>query len=57
MEDENDPRFVILMRLLDVCEASRLGLDDQLQALSIVWAQRAQQLRGEARAIPEAFPR
>jgi hypothetical protein len=55
-DDEDQRLFDALIDILDACEGSTLSLEEQLRALSIVWTQRAQQLRSDALAIPGAFP-
>lgn len=57
MDEPDRRRFDILTRLLDACEAADLPLADQLDALAIVWTERAQRLRGDCLAEPGAFPR
>jgi hypothetical protein len=54
-DPRDDPRFHLLTALLDACEESGLDLDAQLRALTIVWVERAQRLRGEALALSDGY--
>jgi hypothetical protein len=54
-DPRDDPRFHLLSALLDACEESGLDLDTQLGALTIVWVERAQRLRGDALALPGGY--
>ena len=42
---------------LDICEQSSVTLEDQLLAASVLWLQRAQELRSRSLSEPGGFPR